>query len=173
MNLETLKKTLHGEFWYVLANRIAFKEHERRCKDGEIPGDRYNQVTTAITFEALQRNQIMALCRLDEKKNISFRTVSQNSSKFGYSTDEAEALKAAIDVFNKSIRELKTEHRNMYLGHLSEKHTENVEIIDFDPMILEAFRVLTLICKEEPKFFLELPNTSSMDMAASFRTDKG
>ena len=96
-------KYLRRELWTIMITRIAFKELERKCQYGEVPAETFNQAVTVTMFESMQRCQIMSLCRLDDKRNLSFHTITKYGQKLGYSDEEIKKLSAQIKKYRNTI----------------------------------------------------------------------
>jgi len=144
----------------ILITYRAYNNVIDQWKNKTIPNTQKNHLLTCAVMESLERDMIVALCRLDDDKNLSFRTVMRNSSDYDLSNDDVKKISKAIASYRKAINPIKTQNRNKYIAHLSKAFDGSLPpVVDLKPLLRHAIDTMSCVLNSKINWEIELSDT--------------
>ena len=128
------------------------------------------RLAESTSLEALRREIILGLCRLDEadSSSWSFHAAKKLASQRGRPHEFANTVNQLIKEFRQQINSFKQEHRNAYIAHHSKNKFRNqfqLPFTEFNPDLLKcvllAFGVADGILGERIELQWQLADSNS------------
>ena len=96
-----------------------------------------------VALEALRREVIQGLCRLDEDgaTDWSFHSIKAQLAKSGFPDKFVKRFNTDLAAYRKLINNFKTEHRNAYISHPARKKITNqfhLPVTEVDPELTQC-----------------------------------
>lgn len=161
---------LFGETHRLALNAWALLTKVRETNWAKVGLSEEARLAEATSLEALRREIVLGLCRLDEddSSNWSFHAAKKLVSQGSFPRDFVDTVNDRVKNFRQKINPFKQEHRNAYIAHLSKNKFRNqfrLPITEFDPKLLEcvvlAFAVADCLLGERIEFGWQLPDSSN------------
>lgn len=133
-----------AEVEYLLAQFWAFRRVLSQARVQRAAFHPEDKLLTACVLEALQRDIILGLCRLEDDKSREGLRSCKDEVRRKYGQTTAEEFQRAISSFNDALRlhDIKQAHRNRYIAHLNLPAAEQPKA---GPMEMEIMGLLNQV----------------------------
>ncbi|MFT4805713.1 MAG: hypothetical protein ACI9YE_002936 [Psychroserpens sp.] len=149
---------LKGEMYQLCLTLYSYRAKFDNLDQRLIKSSRFFLLEEITALRAISNEIILHLCKLDEDKSeTSFQAAKKAINKLSLPQEEKNRLNDSIKSFRKSIKTIKTMHRNRYIAHLTEDgYPEPFDLPDFksifSEIVKEAYVVFVLIWGADLKF---------------------
>lgn len=160
---------LFGEVYRLLLNSWSLNHKLEETNWASASQSEEFKLAEIYSLEALKREIILGLCRLDESKKDkwSFHTAKSIVSQNAFPTDFVNGLNAKVKEFRSTIGNFKNEHRNAYIAHQTKSKFQNQfkePVTQFSEKlkncVLMAVDIADFIFGENAEYIWKLPDGS-------------
>lgn len=151
-----------SEVEYLLTQFWAFRRIFGQARLQKAPLHPEDKLLTACVLEALQRDIIMGLCRLEDDKSKEGLRSCKDAVRQGLGQTKADDFLRSISRFNDQLRalDMKQSHRNRYIAHLNLPAKEQPKTgpleIELGDLLTMAIEILSSIgCKANSSYQTE------------------
>jgi len=156
------KDACYDEVYAALMNYYFYKKRIEFIKQRGLAQTHEESIEDVVLLEALEREIVMGLCKLDEEHSgtFSFQEYCKELVKAEKDQNRTKRLVSARKAFRDIINPAKTRLRKKYIGHLSKAHDGSyMTPEDFEPMIKQAVATMDVLTGQKEEYIIRDKNS--------------